>query len=106
MRLIPPLLIVICLLQAPGATTQTISLSVKNASIKKVFALIEKQAGVSFFYRVESLKKARNVTTRLNKAPLKKALERCFRNQPLTYEVIHKTIVVKEKPVAVLKVKW
>ena len=104
MRLIPPLLIVLCLLQGPGATTQTISLSVKNVSIQKVFALIEKQAGVSFFYRVESLKKARKVTMRLNKASLREALERCFQNQPLIYEVIDKTIVVKDKPLPVLKV--
>jgi disulfide oxidoreductase YuzD len=34
---------------------------------------------------------------RLTKAWLKEALERCFQNQPLIYEVIDKTIVVKDK---------
>jgi hypothetical protein len=97
MRLIQPLLIFICLLQGVRAATQTISLSVKNASIQKVFELIEKQAGVIFFYTVESLKKARKITMRLTKAWLKEALERCFQNQPLIYEVIDKTIVVKDK---------
>jgi hypothetical protein len=41
---------------ASGACTTCFAF-VKNTSLTKVFTLIEKQAGVSFFYRVEALRR-------------------------------------------------
>jgi TonB-linked SusC/RagA family outer membrane protein len=79
-------------------SAQTVSIMVKNTSIEKVFRLIEKQADVSFFYKVESLKGAGNISIKVTNLSLKETLELCFQNQPLAYEVIDKTIVVKEKP--------
>jgi TonB-linked SusC/RagA family outer membrane protein len=104
MRLTLLLLTVACLVKGLRATAQTISLSVKNTSMQKVFTLIEKQADVSFFYRVEALKKANKVSVRVTNASLKKVLELCFENQPLFYEVIDKTIVVKERPVTSVEI--
>jgi TonB-linked SusC/RagA family outer membrane protein len=91
------LLMALCLIAGTKANTQGISLSVKNSSISKVFEQIEAQSEVRFFYRSESLKKARKVSLQAENAPLKDVLERCFQNQPLTYEIIEKIVVVKEK---------
>lgn len=100
MRLIIPLLIVTSLAGGFTGTAQTISISVKNTPIVEVFSLIERQAGVKFFYRVEFVNKAHNVSLQLSQVTLKNALDACFKNQPLTYELIDKIVVVKEKPSA------
>ena len=94
------LLIVACVHAGNSGIAQAISFSVKNAPIQQVFILIEKKAGVSFFYKVESLKKARKISMKVKNASLAKVLQLCFQGQPLTYEVFGKTIVVKEKPVS------
>jgi TonB-linked SusC/RagA family outer membrane protein len=88
----------VCFRPHPEVLAQPVSLSVNNTSLTKVFTLIEKQTGVSFFYRVEALKKARKVTVNVSNVSLKNALDLCFKNQPLVYQIIDKTIVVKEKP--------
>jgi hypothetical protein len=93
------LLLVILTLSIAGANgfAQTITLSIKNASIEKVFPLIEKQAGVRFFYKQELLRMANKVTFKLKKGTLKEALDLCFKGQPFLYEIIGSTIVLKEK---------
>jgi TonB-linked SusC/RagA family outer membrane protein len=77
---------------------QPITISVKNTRLKNVFEIIESQSEVRFFYRLEALDKANRVTIHVSNVNLSEALERCFQDQPLTYEMIDKTIVVKEKP--------
>jgi hypothetical protein len=88
----------VCFRPHPEVLAQPVSLSVNNTSLTKVFTLIEKQTGVSFFYRVEALKKARKVTVNVSNVSLKNALDLCFKNQPLVYEIIDRIVVVKEKP--------
>jgi TonB-linked SusC/RagA family outer membrane protein len=93
------LLFLSSLFLATGARAQTLSLSLKNAPLKKVFEHIEAQSDVRFFYRSELLKKARKVSLQAENAPLAEVLERCFLGQPLTYQIIENTIVVKERPI-------
>jgi iron complex outermembrane receptor protein len=97
MRLLHLLLTVVFLLQGLIGTAQTISIAVKNTPLLKVFTEIEQQTDISFFYRVELLKKARKVTVKLTNASLSEVLDVCFKDQPLTYELIDKIVVVKEK---------
>jgi hypothetical protein len=97
MRLTLRLLFLSSLFLAAGAKAQTLSLSLKNAPLKKVFDQIEAQTEVRFFYRLELLKMARKVSLSVSNGDLKDVLRRCFQDQPLTYEIIDKTIVIKEK---------
>ena len=97
MRLIALLMILACLHSQQMVFGQTISLSVKTARIDEVFTLIEKQTGVRFFYRVGILKKTHKVTIRVINASLQDVLTLCFKNQPITYEIIDKTVVLKRK---------
>src|SRR6202012_5558720 len=46
---------------------------------------------------------ANKVTLKIKNVTLKQALDACFKNQPLTYEIVGKTIVVKEKPVQIIR---
>jgi len=78
--------------------TQTISLSKQNVSLPKVFREIKKQTGYVFFYNLRMLDKAHPVTINVKNGTLKEVLEQCFADQPVTYRIINKTIVVTERP--------
>jgi hypothetical protein len=87
------LLLVICLFQSSFGMAQPITISVKNTRLKNVFEVIESQSDVRFFYRLEALDKANRVTIHVSNVTLSEALERCFQDQPLTYEMIDKPLL-------------
>ena len=97
MRITAILLLGACLQVAAKGRAQNISLSERNASIEKVLQIIEKQANVNFYYKVELLQKAGPVTVNVKNATLKQVLDFCFNNQPFTYEVFDKVVVIKPK---------
>jgi hypothetical protein len=70
----------------------------QNVPIEKVFQSIEKQSGYRFFYNETLLQGAGKVTLNLQNVSLQEALEACFRNQPLSYAIVEKTIIVKKRP--------
>jgi TonB-linked SusC/RagA family outer membrane protein len=74
--------------------SQEVNLSVKNAPLVKLFQQIRKQTGYTFVYTETILKKAKNVTVEVYGASLRQALDICFNEQPFTYEIVEKTIVV------------
>ena len=79
---------------------QGITLMEKDVSLDVLLKKIEIQTDYSFWYESKVLKTARKVTINVHNAPIAKVLEICFADQPLTYEIIGKTIVIrKKKPV-------
>lgn len=97
MRITAILLLGACLQVAAKGRAQNITLSEKNAPIEKVLQIIEKQANVNFYYKIELLQKAGPVTINVKNGTLKQALDFCFNNQPFTYEVFDKVVVIKPK---------
>ncbi|HEY8897233.1 MAG TPA: carboxypeptidase-like regulatory domain-containing protein, partial [Niastella sp.] len=95
MRITAILLLGCCLQVAAKGTAQSITLSEKNAPLEKVLLSIEKQANVSFYYKVELLQKAGAVTINVKNVSLKQALDICFKDRPFTYEIIGNVIVIK-----------
>ncbi len=91
-------LVIICLLFGTNRSIgQSITVSFTNRPIKEVFNEIEKQSGYYFVYRDEWLKLAKTVTVNVKNVTLTRALDACFANQPLTYSIVEKLIVVKQK---------
>lgn len=91
-------LLMVGLLQASAnGFSQTVSLSERNARLESVFKKIEKQTGFYFWYENKTMREAKKVNIIVQNASLDEALKQCFDNQPLTYVIIEKTIVVKEK---------
>src|SRR5689334_6768749 len=84
-----------------GAMSQDIRLSMKNAPLQKIFAAIKKQSGYAFLYTDQQLKGATKIDIDIRNATLQQALEICFRNQPVTYSIVNKTVIVqmKQEPV-------
>lgn len=83
---------------------QDITLSFKDATLKKVLIEIYKQTGYAYACAETDFQKANKVTIDVSNSSLDKVLSLCFHNQPLTYTIIEKVIVVKvrqEKPLAV-----
>ncbi|HJT74618.1 MAG TPA: SusC/RagA family TonB-linked outer membrane protein, partial [Chitinophaga sp.] len=92
------LLMTMALLQVHAAGySQTVTLSQRNTSLDKVFREIKKQTGYTFLYTDEQLVHGREVTVQLKNASLQQALDACFRDQPLTYTINDRIIIVKRK---------
>ncbi|WP_250318030.1 SusC/RagA family TonB-linked outer membrane protein [Pedobacter sp. B4-66] len=81
---------------------QKITLSIDKAPLKTVFKEIEKQSGFEVWYNNNLLKDTKPVTVKMS-GDLKSVLDKVFTDQPLTYEIVDKTIVIKRKPVSVVE---
>jgi TonB-linked SusC/RagA family outer membrane protein len=97
MKLTAIVLLATCLQVSAKGYAQKISLSEKNAPLEKVLLQIKKQSGYQLWYEDKLLQSARPVSISVKDVPLEDALKQIFANQPLGYEVIGKTIAVKEK---------
>lgn len=95
------LLITIAFLQVHAAGhAQTVTLSRQQTSLEEIFKEIRKQTGYYFLYTDEQLSGAGKVTLEVKNVPLQHALDLCFRNQPLTYTIDNKIVIIKRRPVA------
>ncbi|MBX2933902.1 MAG: SusC/RagA family TonB-linked outer membrane protein [Ferruginibacter sp.] len=76
---------------------QTVTLSVKNIPLEKVFKEVKKQTGFSFVYTRDQLKNSLPVTIHIVRAQLKEVLSICFSNQPLSFTIEGNYVVVQTK---------
>ena len=90
-------LLAACLQVNANGYGQKITLSEKNVSLEKVFREIRKQSGYFFLYNNQQLEKVKKITIEVRDASIQEVLDHCFKEQPLTYTIIEKTIVVKPK---------
>lgn len=74
-----------------------VSLDVKEASLKKVFKLIEKQTGYIFTYRSDILRAAAPVTLHITNMPLEKALEQILDKNRFLYRISGSAVLVAAK---------
>ena len=79
--------------------SQTVTLSMQNVTLEKVFRQIEKQTPYRFVYSKETLEEAKPVSLTINNAAVEQVLRLCFNNQPVTYSINDHVIMVKARPV-------
>lgn len=92
------ILITFCYLQlSASGYSQTVTVAQDNATLKKVLQLISKQTGYQLLYNAQLLQKANKVTLNAVNAPIEEVLDRIFDSQPLIYDIVDKTIVLKAK---------
>ncbi|HTL08297.1 MAG TPA: TonB-dependent receptor [Chitinophagaceae bacterium] len=99
MRLAAILLLTACL-QVSARGYAQLSISERNSSLEKIFKVIERQSGYVFFYDYALLKQAKTVSIKTKNASLTEVLDLCFKEQPLSYAIVGKTVVVKSKELA------
>ncbi|GAA4444394.1 TonB-dependent receptor [Ravibacter arvi] len=97
MRLVS-LIFSLAILQATAGNleAQRVSLQKKNATLLEVLQSIRKQTGYLFVCDAETIKSARRVNLNLKQAQLSEVLEAAFRDQPVTYTIHDKTIIVRK----------
>ncbi len=78
--------------------SQSISLSEKQSNLKTVLQKIGQQSGYRVLYGDKNLKNANPVTVELRQVDIQTALKTVFQDQPLTFAIQEKTIVVQQKP--------
>jgi len=97
------LMTVACMQVSASAISQKLSLSVEKAPMEQVIKMIKKRSGYQFIYNNELLRQAKPVTMNVSEGTLDQILTECFENQPMTYSLVGKTIVVKPKMAEPLK---
>ena len=97
MKLTAILILMACLQVTAKSYSQKVTLSMRDAPLQKVFKAIQKQTGYNFLYPYELLEKAGKVDVKVYNAPLQDALQQCLQNTELTYSIVDKTIVIKER---------
>lgn len=78
--------------------TGTVSIAVKNATLRKVFTIIEKQTTYRFSYQAEIIDNKPNITLRHRHATVGTVLNEALRGRNLTYDIVTpKSIVISRK---------
>ena len=77
--------------------SQVVTLHEKKASVQKILKSIEKQTGYHFLYDKQEVSQASGIDIEAVAQPLETVLDRCFRDQQLTYKIFESTIVIKKK---------
>ncbi|WP_199562622.1 SusC/RagA family TonB-linked outer membrane protein [Pedobacter chinensis] len=90
------LLTVLCQVRA-SVYSQNITLNYKNVSMDAIFKSIEKQSEYVFLYDNLELTKAQKISIDVKNASIDQVLDLCFKDQPLSYKIFEKTIVLKKK---------
>ena len=82
------------LIQASGRSYGQITLNEKNTSLEKVVQSIKDQTEYVFFYEDLDLKKIK-VSVNVTGSSIRKTLDECFRDQPISYSILDKTILLR-----------
>lgn len=89
------ILLLMALLQVSAAGySQKVSLNEKNVSLEAVLQKIKMQTGYVFFYDSDDLPDGR-FSFRIKNASVPEALSACFRDLPLTFKIVEKTVVIR-----------
>jgi len=91
------LILATCLQLQANTYAQTITLNVKNSPLEFVLGQLKKQSGYQFFYKDAALRDAKPVTLEVNNRPFEEVLNLCLKDQPLTWSIVKKTVVILEK---------
>lgn len=99
MKLTVLFMLIACFQVSAHVEAQNITYSRRNVSLEKTFMVIHDQTGYEFLYNTNMLQAAKKMDLHFNHTPLKTALNEIFSDQPFTYDIVGKTIVVKEKAI-------
>ncbi|WP_170113621.1 TonB-dependent receptor [Mucilaginibacter yixingensis] len=93
------LLLAVTLLQAKASIfAQKINLSVKDASLTEVITKIRMQTQIDILYNNSAVSGMKPITLEAKNEDLKVVLNKCFKDQPLTYKMVGNTILITPKP--------
>lgn len=97
MKLTTIFMFAVCLHANAKGYSQKLTISRQNVALEKVFKEISKQTGYTFIYTEKLLQKGKKISISTNNASIEQVLKECFKGQPLTYSIVDKYIIIKEK---------
>lgn len=99
MNMLVALATVMCLqtAMAEKVLAQKVSLDQKNATVTQLLTTIEKQTGYTFFYRKNDVEHMKPISVSLQNVTVEDALNYIFKDQPCSYQVQNKLIVLKKR---------
>ena len=98
MKITAFLLLVVCLqLSARGLGQGKITLIAKAASLESILKDIRKQTGYQYLFVDQWEQEAKKIDISVKNASLEEVLGICFKDQPFSYTIIKKMIVIKKK---------
>ncbi|TKC04440.1 SusC/RagA family TonB-linked outer membrane protein [Pedobacter frigoris] len=104
MKLVIIILITVLVQVSAAGFAQRLTYTKKNATLEQVFQEIEKQTGFQVLYSDQKLDDARKLDVNFRNSSLREILDFCLQNQPLTYKIERKTILIRDKiPASQLK---
>lgn len=86
-----------CFQSTAMVKAQSITIAVENAPMVTVMKQVEQQSSYIFIYKDALIRQSRTVTLNLQGQPLTTVLEKLFSNQPITYEIAGRNIILKPK---------
>ncbi|HVU54718.1 MAG TPA: TonB-dependent receptor [Puia sp.] len=93
-------LLIASLFQVKAATYgQRISLRESNVPLRKVLSDIHKQTGYDFIFDHDIVKDIQNVSIRVKDATVQEVLDICFKDRPLKFHIVERSIVIESDPV-------
>jgi TonB-dependent starch-binding outer membrane protein SusC len=100
MKLTAIILLAAALQVSAKGIAQDVTITASNTPLENVFAQIKKQTHYNFVYANDVLRNAKNVTLEVRNLSIEETLKLIFKDQPLTYSVVDKVVVVKIKETA------
>jgi TonB-linked SusC/RagA family outer membrane protein len=97
MKLTAILLLIGTMHLSAASYSQNVTVSRKNTTLATVFGDIKKQTGYLFFYSGKVNLSRPLLNVELKNVPLEEALKACLTDQNLTFNIVDKTIVVRNK---------
>jgi hypothetical protein len=97
MKLTAILLLIGTMHLSAASYSQNVTVSRKNTTLETVFNDIKRQTGYLFFYNGKINLNKSKLNVELKAVPLEEALQACLVNQNLTYDIVDKTIVIRNK---------
>ncbi|MGJ1369516.1 SusC/RagA family TonB-linked outer membrane protein [Sphingobacterium spiritivorum] len=76
---------------------QKVTIRQKNVELTEVIKELRKQTGFDFVYSDKMMENRNPVNLDLNNVSIRKALEICFKDQNLTFEITSNIVTIKEK---------
>lgn len=80
-----------------AAYAQRLTYVKRNVSLEQVFQEIEKQTGFQVLYSNQKINDTKKIDVSFSNSNLEEVMEFCLKNQPLTYKIEQKTILIKDK---------
>src|ERR1700738_3010640 len=103
MKLTTIFLLATCLQVFAKWYSQKITLSKNNVSLKAIFKEIKRQSDYQFFYKEKLLRQTKTVNISVTNASIEEVLAICLSDQPLTYSLVDKIVVIKKQPPVINK---